>query len=183
MAPLDGSNAHGSSARPRPRRATILDVAERAGVSRSTASRALTGNGYVAQSALGRVLAAAEELGYLPDVAARSFRHGRSTSIGLLVSDIRTPLHSQIAAGVCERLASDEYTLLVAHTPEDPARHLEAARSLAARRTDGVIITPLGGAAAAFFQRLGIPVVEVEDRKSTRLNSSHSGEPRMPSSA
>ena len=108
------------------------------------------------------MLAAAEELGYLPDVTARGFRQGRGTSIGLLVSDLRSPLQAEIAAGVGERLDPEAFTLMVAHTTNDPDRQLEAARAFAARRVEGMVLTPLGDATSDCLQELGIPVVEVD---------------------
>src|SRR5690606_28957455 len=71
------------------RRATIKEVAEAAGVSRSTASRALSGTGYVAENVRSRVRQAAKELGYVVDATARSLKQQSSRLIGVLVSDLR----------------------------------------------------------------------------------------------
>ena len=73
--------------RPAFARPTIREVADAAGVSRSTASRALSGNGYAAPGVRERVRAAAKELGYVVDVTARSLKQRTSRSVGVLVSD------------------------------------------------------------------------------------------------
>jgi LacI family transcriptional regulator len=144
-----------------------MDVARQAEVSRSTASRALGGNGYVAEPVRRRIIAAADELGYLPDIAARSFRTGNASTVGLLVSDLRSPLQSDIAAGVSERLAANNYTLLVAHTTRDRERQLEAARAFVARRVAGIVLTPLGDDTPRFLRQQGIPFVEVDGEPTT----------------
>ncbi|OYN88364.1 hypothetical protein CGZ92_04765 [Parenemella sanctibonifatiensis] len=131
-------------------------------VSRSTASRALNANGYVAARVRERVLAAADDLGYLADVAARGFKSGRGTTVGLLVSDLRAPLHADVTVGVSDRLAGGPYTFMVAHTSKDPDRQLQLAHAFAARRVEGVILTPLGDEVHSSLHRLGVPVVEVD---------------------
>ena len=77
------------SAEPPTARATIRDVAAAAKVSRSTASRALSGNGYAAPEVRERVRTVARELGYVVDVTARDLKQRTSRSIGVLVSDLR----------------------------------------------------------------------------------------------
>src|SRR5690349_9317648 len=84
------------------RRATIREVAEAAGVSRSTASRALTGHGYVAPQVRDRVRAVALDLGYVPDATARHLRRQASQSIGVLLSDLNNPFYAGLAAGISQ---------------------------------------------------------------------------------
>lgn len=148
-------------------RVTIQDIAQKAGVSRSTTSRALNGTGYVAADVRDRVRAAARELRYVPDIAARNFKRGRGTSVGLLVADLRDALHSDLAAGVSERLASGTLTLMASHTTFDEGRQLAAAEAFASRRVEGMIITPLGDRTTRYLQNLDIPVVEVDGMPST----------------
>src|SRR3712207_3601443 len=83
-----------------PRRATLKDVARAAGVSQSTTSRALSGEGYVAPAVRERVVAAAEELGYVAHAMARSLRKQNSRSVGVLVSDLRNSFYAELAAGL-----------------------------------------------------------------------------------
>ncbi len=82
--------------------ATLSDVARLAGVSLSTASRALNGSRdrVVNPELAAKALAAARELNYVPNAAAQTMARGRSNVIALIVNDIRDPYFSSIAAGV-----------------------------------------------------------------------------------
>lgn len=75
---------------------TSRDVAARAGVSQSTVSRALAGDPRVAEATRERVLAAARELGYFPEAAARSLATNTSSTIGVVVDDLRNPFFLEI---------------------------------------------------------------------------------------
>src|SRR3954452_13812729 len=89
---------------PRPPRPPIQDLARAAGTSPSTASRALSGNGYVGAEVRARVLQAAESIGYVPDGNARTLRNRTSRAVGVLVSDLRNPFYANLAAGIEEQL-------------------------------------------------------------------------------
>ena len=73
---------------------TIHDVARRAQVSASTVSRALSASDLVRRATRDRVLAAAKELGYQPNPAARSLITGRTGNIGIVVPDLNNPFYT-----------------------------------------------------------------------------------------
>jgi DNA-binding LacI/PurR family transcriptional regulator len=95
------------------RRATIKEVAEAAGVSRSTASRALGGNGYVAEPVRARVRNAAKRLGYVVDVTARSLKQQSSRLIGVVVSDLKNPFYAGLASGAAQAARAAGYTTVL----------------------------------------------------------------------
>lgn len=144
------------------RRATLKDVAREAGVSQSTTSRALSGEGYVAAGVRERVLAVAEQLGYVPHAMARSLRKQVSRSIGVLVSDLRNVFYADLAAGVAARARANGYTMMLVDDQGSPADEMEAARAFVATRAAGVIVTPLSGEVTAYLRRQNTPVVEVD---------------------
>lgn len=121
--------------------ATLNDVAERAGVSLATASRALNGSTRkVADSFRQRVEAAAAELGYSANLSAQATARGTSAIIALLVADIADPYFGLMAAGVAR--GADEAGLIVniAITERDPAREVRLVRALRGQRPKGMIL-------------------------------------------
>lgn len=148
--------------RTRPVRSTLTDVAERAGVSRSTASRALTGHGYAAAAVRERVLAAAEELGYVPDANARGLKVQENPTVGLLVSDLRNPFYAEVAAGAGSLLRARGYTIVLVDDAGSDTEELAAARTFLGMRVAGVLLTPLSGGATDLLHRHQLPVVEVD---------------------
>jgi len=144
------------------RRATIREVAEAAGVSRSTASRALTGNGYVATLVRDRVREVARGLGYVPDATARHLRRQASQSIGVLVSDLSNPFYAGLAAGISQQARQRKYTMMLADDGGSPEVEAEAAEAFVALRVAGVIVTPVSAEVSDYLARQRIPVVEVD---------------------
>jgi LacI family transcriptional regulator len=143
-------------------RATLKDVARTAGVSQSTTSRALSGEGYVAAQVRERVLKAAEELGYVPHAMARSLRKQVNRSIGVLVSDLRNSFYADLAAGIAARARSHGYTMMLVDDQGVSSEELGAAQAFVATRAAGVIVTPLSAAVSTYLLRQDIPVVEVD---------------------
>jgi DNA-binding LacI/PurR family transcriptional regulator len=144
------------------RRATIREVAEAAGVSRSTASRALTGNGYVATLVRERVREVARGLGYVPDATARHLRRQASQSIGVLVSDLSNPFYARLATGISQQARKRQYTMMLADDGGSPEVEAEVAETFVALRVAGVIVTPVSAEISNYLARHRIPVVEVD---------------------
>lgn len=145
-----------------PRRATLKDVALKAGVSQSTTSRALSGEGYVAASVRERVLSAAESLGYVPHAMARSLRKKDSHTVGVLVSDLRNAFYADLAAGIAARARSEGYTMMLVDDQGSTKAEMDAARAFVATRVAGVIVTPLSGDISEYLVGQRIPVVEAD---------------------
>ena len=93
---------------------TITDVSRKAGVSRSTVSRLIAGNGYVSESARQAVEAAIAELGYRPNTMARGLRSNRSNLIGGVVVNVASPFYAQMVGGIQETCRSASKSFLVA---------------------------------------------------------------------
>lgn len=105
-----------SSSRP-----TILDVAARAGVSKSLVSLALRGSPAVAETSRAAILAAAAELGYRPNAAARSLVARSSRTIGVLVLDLHNPVFAEILDGVLAGVRARGYSTMLVTGGSDPA--------------------------------------------------------------
>ncbi|WP_198943008.1 LacI family DNA-binding transcriptional regulator [Actinophytocola xanthii] len=153
--------AGGEDSPPR-RRPTIGDVARAAGVSPSTASRALTGQGYAAAPVKARVLAAADRLGYVPDEFARSLKRRTNRLVGVVISDLRNQFYADLAAGIEQVLCAAGYQMVLVNDDGDTDRELAGVRTLLAMRVPGTIVTPLSPEAAALLTTQGVHVVEVD---------------------
>ena len=141
---------------------TIREVAQAAGVSLSSVSRALNGGKHVSARIARDVAAAADRLGYQPDFMARSLRTRSTGMVGCLVSDISNPLNASIVQAAEARLREAGYLLVVASTANDPARERAAAGEFRGRRLDGMLVAPGGDANARTWRELvaaGTPVV------------------------
>ena len=148
-------------------RATAHDVAARAGVSQPTVSQVLSGNpkARVSAETRARVLRAAEELGYRPNVLAQGLVRRRSFALGVVVPDLSNPFYAAVVSGA-EKVASREgYAVFLCETGETPAeRHLEA---LSSRQIDGVILDAVGAAGLASSSLAGMNVVLVDESLDT----------------
>lgn len=154
------------SGTPRPPfvRPTIREVADAAGVSRSTASRALSGNGYAAPEVRERVRAVAKEIGYVVDARARSLKQRTSRSVGVLVSDLRNVFYAELASGIGEEAKRHGRTLVLVDLHGDGEGELDAAEALVASRVSGVIATPVSRRLSEYMARIGVPLIEVDRR-------------------
>lgn len=135
--------------------ATLRDVAREAGVSVSTASRALNDQPFVRTEVRERVLEASELLGYRPDVAARSMRTGTTGAVGLVVSDISNPLFASVARAADLALTPQGFALMVASSGNDPVHEAELIAAFRQRRLDGLMIAVADEGADGLGGRIG----------------------------
>lgn len=121
-------------------RITMRDVAERAGVSAATVSHVLNNTRFVTDETRQRVMQTIEQMGYRPDITARSFKTGKKNVIGIIVPDIANPIWAIIIEEVEAVLSSHGYRLLICNTKETEERELDHIRSLTSGLVDGLII-------------------------------------------
>jgi LacI family transcriptional regulator len=124
------------------RRVTLRDVADRAGVHTSTASRAINEHtrSLVDDQTVERVLVAATELGYRPNSLARGLKTNRTYTVGMLLPDLTNPLFPPIVRGLEDSLGEADYTVILANTDSDPAKERAVLSALLNRSVDGLIL-------------------------------------------
>ncbi len=126
---------------PRPSRVTLQDVADRAGVSLTTASRVVSaGPRKVGQKMIDRVNKAVAELGYTANLQARAVATGQSSTIGVVVHDIADPYFSTIAAGLMEIAYSRQLLVCLSSTAAGEAGEREYVSLMSAQRARAVIL-------------------------------------------
>lgn len=178
-------NQSGNDAHP-----TVKDVASRAGVSRATASRALSDYGSVNAETRVRVQRAAEELGYVANVMARSMRAGSSQTLGLIITEVGLSVFDLAVRVVIDAAHAQGYQVLVANTNENLAAEQDAVRMMLEKQVDGVILVPsavndvrfispagLKGKPMVLLDRsvpdVGLPSVTADNRQGARVAVDH----------
>lgn len=134
---------------------TLADVARRARVSLATASRVMNDSSYGVTAALrARVLAAAEEILYVPNAHAQALARASTSTVGVVVHDVSDPYFSEITRGI-QRVASEAGRLvMICNTYRDRERELAYVRLLHAHRVEAVILAGAGRDDRAFSQQL-----------------------------
>ena len=122
------------------RRSTIRDVARLAEVSTVTVSRVCNEPGKVVAATRERVRQAMADLGYVPNLAARTMRTQATRTIGFLLPDLRSYPNAAVAQAAADHLARRDYAILLASSDQQPMREIEALAILRTRQVDGIIL-------------------------------------------
>ncbi|MEY2400295.1 MAG: LacI family transcriptional regulator, partial [Ilumatobacteraceae bacterium] len=123
-----------------PRRVTLLDVAQRASVSVATVSRALSGDPQISEATQVRVRQIADNLKYVPNVAARNLVLQSSATFGLMTPDVTDPIHAQVVTGFQQQAAEREYSVILSNGFRDAGTERRALREFAAHRVAGAAV-------------------------------------------
>ena len=145
--------------------ATLSEVAEHAGVSTATASRALSGRRRVADDLVARVQASAAALGYRPNALASALRRQQTGTIGLVVPQISNPFFPDIIEAVERALQTQGVDLLLCDSQMSPDIEQRRVRALLSRQVDGLLISPVSytdSAATLTEAATAVPVVQID---------------------
>ncbi|GAA2946898.1 LacI family DNA-binding transcriptional regulator [Microbacterium luteolum] len=167
---------------------TIADVAARAGVSKATASRALTGRGYVSEETRQRVADAARDLSYVAHSSATSLATGRTQTVGVVMPPVDRWFFAELLAGIQESLFALDYDLSLYGVPEGSrTRERLFEHVLPRRRFDGIIAVGIQPSARELerLQRAeralvsvgpyseGSSAVSIDDTDAARIATEH----------
>ena len=174
-----------------PRAANIFDVARLAGVSHQTVSRVLNDLPNVRPATRERVEHAIAQLRYSPSPAARALVTRRTRTIGLITPGLSDHGPTSIAMHFNIAARAARYSVDIVSAPDSDVTAIRLViESLLRQRVDALVLIVVDSAVLEFIRGLDltIPLVAVaatprRDRNSTRLNSSHTEQSRMPSSA
>lgn len=167
---------------------TIADVAARAGVSKATASRALSGRGYVSEATRRLVAEAADELSYVAHSSATSLATGRTGTVGVIMPPVERWFFAELLAGIQESLLARDFELALYGIREgSEARERVFDSVLPGRRFDGIIAVGIQPSAHE-LERLhrserplvtvgpysaGSSSVSIDDAAATRIATEH----------
>lgn len=154
--------------------ATIREVAAKAGVSTATVSRIINNKGQATPETIARVRAIIKELGYRPNVVARSLTSGKSNTIALLVPTINNPFFPELARGIEDVANSYGMNVFLCNTDDEREKVTNYLVSLQERYVDGVIINSLNltNEDLVELHSNGIPTVTLDRTFSTHEFSS-----------
>ena len=123
---------------------SLDDVATRAGVSKSTASRVLNNRGYLSQKTIMKVQKAVQELNYQPNELARNLKKKRSGTIGLLVPDIEYPFYSKLISHIESELYNRDIKLMLCNSSRNNSKELQRLQAFQRNKVDGLILCDYG---------------------------------------
>jgi LacI family transcriptional regulator, galactose operon repressor len=130
-------------------RPTILDVAERSGVSKSTVSNVIRGGVHVSPDRRRRVLAAVAELGYRPNAVARQLVLQRTSTIGVVVGDLANPFYGELVKRLERHAHEAGYATAVSNTDGHAEREAARIEALLEQRVAGIVMLQFSGDRAA----------------------------------
>lgn len=140
---------------------SLDDVATRAGVSKSTASRVLNNRGYLSQKTIMKVQKAVQELNYQPNELARNLKKKRSGTIGLLVPDIEYPFYSKLISHIESELYNRDIKLMLCNSSRNNSKELQRLQAFQRNKVDGLILCDYGLEPSS-YQGLNFPVVCID---------------------
>jgi LacI family transcriptional regulator len=145
------------------RAATILDVAERSGVSKSTVSNVVRGVTGVGADTRRRVLEAIAELDYRPNAVARDLVRRRTSTVGLVVGDLANPFYSELAKLVERQVALRGYAAMICDTDGRGPTERQRIETLLEHRVAGIVMLQFSGSRSVVGQLNagGVPLVVI----------------------
>ncbi|MDC7237872.1 MAG: LacI family DNA-binding transcriptional regulator [Sphaerochaetaceae bacterium] len=121
---------------------TIIDIANKAKVSKSTVSRVLNNSGYVSEKAREKVNKAVKELNYVPSAMAQGLSKKTSNTVGVLIPELQNYFFTELLQGLSEVVDNKGMTLIFSDTANDPIKQEKALLMIKGQRVKGLILTP-----------------------------------------
>lgn len=159
------------------RRVTIKDIAQIAGVSYATVSRALSGSTEVSDETRSRILDICKKEGYRANALARSLICSKTNVIGLIVPDVTNPFYAEVALGIEIRARSLGYNIMLCNSLQDDATTEKLFEFLIGHQVDGIILASSRNEASRWVKAYSeaVPTVllgaSVVDEEGQDINS------------
>ena len=141
---------------------TLKDIAQAAGVSAMTVSKALNGKPGVSEDRRKEICDIAERMNYAPNLIAKSLRVDETKTIGVVLSDTSEMVISKVLRGIQDGATNHGYSIIIANTDHQPERELQSIRTLLSKQIDGLILvapTIYTNGHIAFLKSFGIPFI------------------------
>ena len=148
-------------------KATILDIAREAGVSKSTVSLVLQGSDLIRPDTAAKVRKAIVDTGYVYNRGAANLRKAQSNVIGMVINDLTNPFYAEMAVGMERTFQAAGIVPFIANTAENPIRQEQVLKSMLEQGAAGLIVAPARNTPADAFKRIelaGVPIVFIMRR-------------------
>lgn len=119
---------------------TILDIAKKLGISKSTVSRALTNNPNISRNTKSLILETAREMDYHPNMLALGLIKNKTNTLGVVIPDIQKPFFAAIVSGIQHTVSKNGYRVIIAQSDESPKIEEENIMAMMLSRVDGFFI-------------------------------------------
>lgn len=144
---------------------TLAEIAKAADVSISTVSRALANKSYpLNEETRRRILKLAEDMGYQPNLVARSLRKNHSRLVGVIVDRMQSPFSATTVQGIQDVLREAGYSVSIAYSNRDQSLAIEAINSFYSRQVDGIVILN------SWLHTYNDPILAMQDRPFVFVN-------------
>jgi LacI family transcriptional regulator len=144
---------------------TLVELAKAAGVSVSTASRALSNGKYPLKTETRQnILKLAKEMGYKPNLVARSLQSSRSHLVGVIVDRMQSPFAAATVEGIQDGLRHEGYSISIAYSNRDQAIATDAIHTFYSHQVDGIIILN------SWLHTFNDPILALQDRPFVFIN-------------
>ena len=153
---------------------TLEEIAQVADVSIATVSRVLTNSSHpISAKTRRRIKKLAEEMGYKPNLAARSLRTDRTYTVGIIADDIVSPFVPPIIRGIQDVLTERDYLGLIVNANRNPELEEDAIKTLLSRPVDGIVFVESGHRVTTeVLEQSGKPYIFVHRLFGTSINNS-----------
>jgi LacI family transcriptional regulator len=121
----------------------LKDIADRAGVSIMTVSKALRDEPDVSEATKVRLKLLAQQMGYVPDSTAQGLRNRTTKLFGLVIPSLANPIFARLVLAIQERAYELGYDVLLGYTLHSPEREENCIRRFLSRRVDGLFVSPV----------------------------------------
>lgn len=169
---------------------TMADVAQKANVSKSTVSQYINERyEYMGEETKKRIELAIKELGYHPNIVARSLKQKTTSTIGVIVANILHEFSTQVIRSIEDTCHLHDFHIIVCNADDDPKKEKKYIEMLQAKQVDGLIIFPTGENLQLYEQMLKenypvvfidryvegvkIPSIMLDNKKASRLAVHH----------
>ena len=144
---------------------TLEEIARLAGTSVSTVSRALSNKNYpLKEETRSRIIQLADEMGYQPNLIARSLQNNRTHVVGVVVDRMQSPFTAETVQGIQDGLRQAGYSISIAYSNRDQALAIAAIHSFYSRQVDGIVLIN------SWLHTYNDPILAMQDRPFVFVN-------------